>query len=119
MKRLAGIWFTQVGDPLSHVGYCLSHGASPDRDTGTTRSSVVVAVDEQEAELGGLVRDITEGWIDPELGAEGGPVAKGVGLGATGFRGVGSRGDLERRAESKLEVTLGGSVTNFQGRGCG
>ena len=119
MKRLAGIWFTQVGDPLSHVGYCLSHGASPDRDTGTTRSSVVVAVDEQEAELGGLVRDITEGWIDTELGAEGGPVAKGVGLGATGFRGVGSRGDLERRAESKLEVTSGGSVTNFQGRGCG
>ena len=80
---------------------------------------MVVAVDEQEAELGGLVRDITEGWFDTEIGAEGGPVTEGIGLGAASFWGVGSRGDLERRAESSLELASGGSVTNFQGRGCG
>ena len=97
----------------------MSHSASPGRDTGVTRSSVVVSVDEQEAELGGLVGDITEGWVDTELGAEGGPVAEGVSLGSASFRGVGSRGDLERRAESSLELASGGSVTNFQGRGCG
>ena len=65
-----------MGDPLSHVGESLSHGVSPDRDTGTTRASVVVAIHEEEAELVGLVRDITEGWVDAMFGAEGGPVAK-------------------------------------------
>ena len=108
-----------MGDPLSHVGESLSHGVSPDRDTGTTRASVVVAIDEEEAELVGLVRDITEGWLDAVRGAKGDPVPEGVGLGSRGLGSVGSRGDLERRAERSLEASSGGRVTKVQGRGCG
>ena len=59
-----------MGDPLSHVDESLSHGVSSDRDTGTTRASVVVAVHEEEAELAGLVRYITEGWLDVVRGGK-------------------------------------------------
>ena len=47
-----------------------------------TRASVVVPVDAEEAELVGLVRDITEGWLDAVRGAERDPVPKGVSLGS-------------------------------------
>ena len=64
------------------MGDSLSHGVSPDRDTGTTRASVDVAIDEEEAELVGPVGYITEGWVDTVLGAEVDPVPEGAGLGA-------------------------------------
>ena len=88
--------------------------------TGTpVQVSVVVAIDEEEAELVGLVRDITEGWLNAVHGAKGDPVPEGVGLGSRGLGGVGSGGDLERRAERSLEASSGGRVTKVQGRGCG
>ena len=60
----------------------MNHSVIPDRDTDTTRASVVVAIDEEEAELVGPVGDITEGWVNTVLGAEVDPVPEGAGLGA-------------------------------------
>ena len=61
--QLSGIRLTQVGDPLADGSEGLTHCASADRVVGRSGLSVLDAIDEEEAELCFLARDITEGWV--------------------------------------------------------
>ena len=77
---------TQLGDPLAHGEEGFSHCVSADRLVGAIAAPVAAAHGEgdevtQSEFFRGLViisNDITEGRIDPVLGAELAPVPKGA-----------------------------------------
>ena len=115
IRRLSGIWFTQVGYPLANGKEGLIHCVTSDR----VRHAVTVGVDEEVADLVSLVRDITEGWISPEGATEAGPLAK---LAISAFGGLGDNtrvGGLESSAEISLELKSGLRCNSVQGADCG
>ena len=75
--------------------------------------------DQEVADAGFLVRQITEGWVDVMRGAEGCPSAEGVGSRLEGLRDKGIGGEVQRRAEISAEAVLGGNVKRRQGTACG
>ena len=77
--------------------------------------AVSESVDEEEADLSFLARDITEGWVFPDGVAEVNPSAKGIVLGSTGLTRGRGRGDLQRSAERSGELISSGSGKMVQG----
>ena len=73
---------------------------------------------EQVGELELSVRDVTEGWMYPVFGTEGGPVAEEASLGSSVLGGVSGGGFLQSKAESSCEAVAGGRCSIFQGVGC-
>ena len=104
-----------MGDPLANGLEFFTHGISADRVVGRSGVAVLEAVDEQISDLGFLVKDITEGWMRVDGLAELDPAAKGVIFGASGFARGRGRGDLQRSAERRGELTLSGSAKMVQG----
>ena len=87
---LAGIWLTQVGDPLGHGAKGGTNGISSDRPVGEAVAAVAEGEDEEVCKAPFGAHDITEGWLDLDAGGEVGPVAEGPGLSAGGLSGVGA-----------------------------
>ena len=116
---LPRIGLTQVGDPRGHGRECRCHCISADRVTGAAFASVSESVDEEEAKAALWVLDITEGRGDPLLLAEGGPVIKGIGLGANRFGSVGLGGESASSAEVSFEAISCGRWSSTQGCACG
>ena len=112
---LSGIFLVQVGDPLANGLEFFTHGISADRVVGRSRVTVAQSVDKQETDFGFLVRDITEGWICVDGLTELDPAAEGVVFGSLGLTRGRGRGDLQRSAESRGELTLSGSSKMVQG----
>ena len=115
VRELAGIRFTQVGDPLAHRKKGFLHRISSDR-------SLLAVSEGEDKEVGDLVvmvGDITEGWMALVLNAEAGPDAKGDVLGSSGLGPDLPGGEVERSAQISCEVQSGGRWSSFQGSGCG
>ena len=113
------IWLTQVGDPLAHGQYDLVHGISPNGVTGGSLLSVAHSIDDEEAEPGFRVRDITEGRGDAHFLTEVAPPSKGCRAGASGLGSGGFGGERESKLEVSLKAALDGNWSIFQGRSCG
>ena len=60
----AGIWLTQVGDPLAHRQEGCFHLISLNTLVALASLAVAVPEDQEVGELGFGVKDITEGWGD-------------------------------------------------------
>lgn len=92
-----------------------THGISSDRVVGRAGLPVAEAVHEEVAKLCFLARDITEGWVFADLPAEQDPSVEGVVLGSSRLvRGRG-KGDLQRSAEIRGELTAVGRCNRVQG----
>ena len=75
-KWEAGIWLTQVGNPLAHCQEGILYRVSSDRFAGLAGLAVAVGEDEQVADLGFRVGDRTETRGGSVGGTEGGPEGK-------------------------------------------
>ena len=116
---LAGIWLTQVGDPLCHGTECRSHCVSADRVLGGAVAPVAESEDKEVGKTSLIVRDITEGRGDAELLAEVAPEPKGTGTRAGGLGGDRAARESQRSIEVRPEIVSGGRCSSFQGRCCG
>ena len=114
-RRLSGIRFTQVGDPLPHRQKGLLHCISSDRSL----LAVAESVDKQVADFVITVGDITEGRGFPDTGTEVGPVDEGGRLGPAGLGSDTPGGHLERSAQISLEIVSCPRCSCRQGLGCG
>ena len=118
--REAGIWFTQVGEPLSDGREDLRYGVSPDIVlTSTGALAVAVGVDDNVVEAVLDVRDVFKSRVNGEGVAELGPSLEILAGGNPGSRDIGRRGGLERSAEVSREASSAFSVRSRQGLACG
>ena len=118
--REAGIWFTQVGDPLSDGSEDLRYGANADIVlTAAWSLAVAVGVDDDVVESVLDIRDVDKSRVNGEGVAEFGPTLEVLAGGSPGSRDIGRRGGLERRAEVSREASSGGRVRSRQGLSCG
>ena len=119
-SREAGIWFTQVGEPLSDGREDLRYGVSPDIVlTPPGALTVSVDVDDEVVELVVWVEDVLKSRVSADGVAEVDPAVEVLAGGSPGSRDIGRRGGLERRAEVSREASSGGSVRSRQGLACG
>ena len=77
VSLLAGIWLTQVGDPLGHGAKGGTNGISSDRFVGEAVAAIADGKDEEVREASFGAHNITEAWLDPDAGGEVAPMAKG------------------------------------------
>ncbi len=119
VSLLSGIWLTQVGDPLRHGTQCRSHCVSADRVVGEAVAAVVDGEDEEVGDSSFGIRDITEGWVGPDLLAEGAPVPEGPAPSLVGFAGDGCARELQSSIEVSVVLVSGGRWSSRQGVGCG
>ena len=116
---LSGIAAGQVGDPLAHGQERPFNCISADRVVGLAVAAIAEGEDEEVAEFGCRIRDITEGWVLAVVVAEGGPVLEVASLGGGVLGSVSGRGEVQRSAEISAEEISSGSIKSFQGRSCG
>ena len=114
---LAGIWLTQVGDPLGHGAKGGTNGISADRFVGEAVPVVAEGKDEEVSEAAFGTHNITEAWLDLDAGGEGAPVAEGPGLSAGGLAGVGAERELQSSIKVSTVAVAGGRWSSFQGVG--
>ena len=118
--REAGIWFTQVGDPLSDGSEDLRYGANPDIVlTSAGALAVAVGVDDDVVEAVLDVRDVFKSRVNGEGVAELGPSLEILAGGNPGSRDIGRRGGLERSAVVSREASSAFSFRSRQGLACG
>ena len=107
-RREAGIWETQVGDPLAHRQQGVRDCASAQRLAGFAGfSAQAQGEDEQVAELDFRVLHGGERWAKTEGATEVGPITEDLVSGFGSFARVGFRGDLMSKAEVSLEDISG------------
>jgi len=93
VRREAGIWLTQVGNPLPHCHEGVLYCISLDRFPGAAGRLVPDGEDKKVAQLGFGVRDVAKARADAKRHAELCPEAED-GVPRTGsFDGVGPVGD--------------------------
>ena len=114
---LAGIWLTQVGDPLGHGAKGGTNSISADRVVGEAVPAVAEGEDEEVSEAAFSAHNITEAWLDPDAGGEGSPVAEGPSLSASGLAGVGAERELQSSIKVIAVAVAGGRWSSFQGVG--
>ena len=118
--REAGIFFTQVGDPLADGSEDRRYGVSSDIVLTTTGAlPQAVGVDEDVVEPVVDVRDSRKRRVNTVGAAELGPFSELLALGSPGSRDIGLRGGFERRAEVSREASSGLRVRIRQGLRCG
>ena len=61
---MAGIWFTQVGDPCPYRQEGFVHGSSSDRPVGAAVGAVSESEGQQVAEFGVWIFDVGEVGLD-------------------------------------------------------
>ena len=119
-KREAGIFPTQVGDPLSNGRERLRCCISP--DGLTTFSGTAAVSDGEDDDVGQSVfhiGDPSEGRFMTELSAEVCPLSKERALGSPGSRDICFGGGFERSAEISLEASSDARCNRRQGLACG
>ena len=109
---------TQVGYPLANGCDSLQYCASADRLVLLATSSVSQSEHEEVGDLF-FLSETTEGRGLAMVGAEVFPDTEDLVLSFVGLAGVGSSGELQRSAEIILEESSAGTVSSFQGLGCG
>ena len=118
--REAGIFFTQVGDPLADGSEDRRYGVSSDIVLTTTGAlPQAVGVDEDVVEPVVDVWDSRKRRVNSVGLAELGPLSELLALGSPGARDIGLRGGFERRAEISREASSGLRVRIRQGLRCG
>ena len=118
-KWEAGIWLTQVGNPLAHCQEGVLYRVSSDRFAGLAGLAIAVGKDEEVADLGFRVGDRTETRGGSVGGTEVGPDGEDTLPGGIGLAGGGLGGDCESSAEVRLEIEADGSWSRRQGPTCG
>ena len=96
---------THVGDPRAHCQEGVRHCARADRATGLAGLAVVHAEDEEVGDTG-VLGYICEGVLDPVSVAEAAPEVEDVAAGMDGFVDAALSGEVQRSAESILEMLL-------------
>ena len=119
LNLLAGIWLTQVGDPLPHRQNGVRDSASSDRLVLLTFSSVAESKDQDVGELGLLPLHVREVRMDGDGLAEGSPESEDLVTASVGLGSVGFVRDCQSIAEVSCEAVSGCRWSSFQGRGCG
>ena len=92
VRREAGIWLTQVGNPLPHCHEGVLYCISSDRFAGAAGRSVTGGKDEKVTQLGLGVGNVSKARADAERRAEVCPEAEDGVPGAGSLDGVGPAG---------------------------
>ena len=116
----AGIFSTQVGDPLADGSEDLRYGTMSDISLAAAGPFPASAdVDDDVVEPVVDIGDVRKCRLNMVLVAELGPFAKFLARGSPGSRDIGRSGGLERSAEVSREASSGCRVRIRQGLLCG
>ena len=118
---LAGILATQHGDARAHGKEGFRHCVRADRSAGLLGAGAAdtETKDEDVAETGLKVRDVTEGWLMTEGCAVRDPRLEGGETGSSSFGDKRGVCGLQRSAEIRVEAIAGRRVCCRHGRACG
>jgi hypothetical protein len=115
----SGIWLTHVGYPLPHRQKGILDCIRCDRLVFLSFVAVPNAEDDEVGELMLLSGDVREVRTFSDGVAESAPLSEDFAAPGFCLGGVGGGGDLQSRAEIRVEAVLGLRVSSCQGCCCG